>query len=644
MKIMLSTWSAQFGLSNLRAGQNSQPYNSFISNPMNLNQDTFLKSKVSFCAKKDFTLSGDELLSSSSPLEKRRLATPHEFPPILANISKLSAVVGDTVSQSFDTEQVGKAFPFTFNNPVLTFSVGEKVIESPKRKVGIILSGGPAPGGHNVIAGLFDALKELNPENELLGFVGGPDGLLSGKHRVLTKDVIDKYRNTGGFDMIVSGRTKLETEEHFEKVLATCKKLGLSSIVIAGGDDSNTNSALLAEWLKKKGEDIQVIGCPKTLDGDLKNKFIESPFGFETATREYANRVSNICSEAASMGRDWHFVRIMGRSASNVALEVSLQTHPNITLISEEIEANNKTLDEVVTDIAQKIAQRSSNGKNYGVALIPEGLFEHIPEFAEEHNGLLKTINDMMKEYGSTYSCQSDSDKLNTANNYLTDLVEMAERDKDKQKIAKALRDKALFDSLPASFKKQVLNLKKDAHGNIDLASIETEKVLIAIVKEKLEAMKLAGKYFGKFSTKSHYAGYEGRAAMPTKFDSDYCYAIGKTSAALINSGKTGYMAVVRHLAEGVDKWVPGGAPLASMLNVENRHGEDKFVIKKALVNLRGLAFNSFKLCREKWSFDDCYRRIGAIQYQNESRPLTLLLEQGKISFSRHMLRRMFRV
>ncbi|MCM1339059.1 MAG: diphosphate--fructose-6-phosphate 1-phosphotransferase, partial [Muribaculaceae bacterium] len=483
-----------------------------------------------------------------------------------------------------------------------------------QRNVGVILSGGQAPGGHNVIAGLYDALKNANSENKLYGFLGGPSGIIEGKYIEFTDEYIDSYRNTGGFDIIGSGRTKLETEEQFKSSLEVCKKLNISAVVIIGGDDSNTNAALLAEWFVKNNTGIQVIGCPKTIDGDLKNEQIEISFGFDTATKTYAELIGNIERDANSAKKYWHFVKIMGRSASHVALEASLQSQPNITLISEEVEAKKMSLSSIIDYMSDIIARRAENGKNFGIAVIPEGLIEFIPEMGS----MISNLNDIMA------SLEKDSSFVNAASAEKFSIVE-SKLDSENAKV---------YSSLPALIKEQLL-ADRDPHGNVQVSKIETEKLLIEMISARLSEMKKAGRFNGKFSAQSHFFGYEGRCAFPSNFDADYCYSLGYNAFALINFGLTGYLSSVRNLTAPASEWIAGGVPLTMMMNMEKRHGEMKPVIQKALVRLDGPVFKQLQDNREDWAMNDRYLFAGAIQYFGPSSvaditTVTLQLERSK--------------
>lgn len=588
---------------------------SFLTPNIKLNNmplDTFEKSQISFTSlnKKNELLDG-----IFSPLEIARLQyQPKLTPAMRQGIAKLEVVEGDSTESISDQDEIKTLFPNTYGQPALTFKTTDERKPAKTMKVGIILSGGQASGGHNVITGIYDALKQANPKNEIYGFLGGPSGLVEGKCIKLTDETIDKHRNMGGFSMFGSGRTKLEKEAQFEKALANCKRLGISAVTIIGGDDSNTNAAVLAEWFKNKGEDIQIIGCPKTIDGDLKNENIETSFGFDTATKTYSETVGNIQKDAASAKKHWHFVKLMGRNASHVTLEVAMQTHPNITLISEEVAEKQMSLEDVVDSVASSIAKRSEAGKNYGVAVIPEGLIEFIPEM----KSMISNLNDVLPELESN---SRFSDVELSKEKFA--LVE-EELEEENAKV---------YHSLPDLIKEQLLN-ERDPHGNVIVSAIDTDKLLIEMVKMKLDQMKKDGDYSGKFSTQSHFCGYEGRAGLPSNFDSDYCYSLGYSAAALINSGKTGYIATVKNLSEKTDKWIAGGTPLTMMMNMEKRNGEMKPVIKKALVDTNGPVFKELKKHREEWALSDNYLCPGPIQFYGPNKIAdkiteTLKLEKG---------------
>ena len=550
-----------------------------------------------------------------SPLQKERMAYKPKLAGALASgINNIKLSLGESTSAVADKDQIKALFPHIYGEPVAKFASSGTDLSDQTRNIGVILSGGQAPGGHNVIAGLYDAIKAQNPTNKLYGFLGGPSGIVEGNYIEITDELIDKYRNTGGFDIIGSGRTKLETESQFEKALEVCKKLGISAVVIIGGDDSNTNACLLAEWMKAKNTGISVIGCPKTIDGDLKNDQIEISFGFDTATKTYAELIGNIQRDANSAKKYWHFIKLMGRSASHVCLEAALQTQPNITLIGEEVEAKKQSLDDIVTYIANIIAARATKGKNFGIALIPEGLIEFIPEMKT----MISSLNDILAD-------------LEKDNNYQT-LTQEEKYESITTKLDTASAN--LFKSLPSQIKAQLL-MDRDPHGNVQVSKIETEKLLIEMVKEKLEEMKKQGSYKGKFSDQAHFFGYEGRCAAPSNFDADYCYSLGYNAFALIQAGLTGYLSSIKNTTKPASEWIAGGVPLTMMMNMEKRHGEMKPVIKKALVELDGPVFKALENHREKWALNDCYIFPGAIQYFGPSdvcdiTTITLQLEQEK--------------
>jgi len=547
-----------------------------------------------------------------SPIQKARLAYAPKLPAALRAGANVKCEEGPKQKAFADTEKIEARFPNTSNMPVLTFGAGNGAAAKPVN-VAVILSGGQAPGGHNVIAGLFDGLKSLNPASRLYGFKGGPSGLTDNKYIEITADFLAGFRNTGGFDMIGSGRTKLETPEQFEKAEANCKALGITAIVIIGGDDSNTNACLLAEYYKAKNAGIIVVGCPKTIDGDLKNAFIETSFGFDTATKVYSELIGNIERDANSAKKYWHFIKLMGRSASHIALECGLRTQANITLISEEVAAKKQTLDQVVTTIADSVAKRAANGENFGVALIPEGLIEFIPDFKV----LIAELNDILAKDAEAYGAITENDRK--AAFILGKLTE---------------KSAAVFASLPMEIKMQ-LTMDRDPHGNVQVSRIETEKLLTQLVKAKLDGWKKEGKFVGKFSTQTHFFGYEGRCSMPSNFDADYCYSLGFNAAAIISTGKTGYMSSVRNLIAPADQWIAGAIPLTAMMNMEHRHGEDKPVIKKALVELDGAPFKMLAANRDKWAVETSYVYPGPIQFFGPSEvaditTITLALEKGK--------------
>ena len=534
-------------------------------------------------------------MTNLSPLQIERLKYQPKLPSSLANgINHLVSKEGSATESVANQEEIKALFKNTYGKPTVTFETSSASSSSEIRNVGVILSGGQAPGGHNVIAGLYDALKQANSANKLYGFLGGPSGIIEGKYVEFTDSFIDEYRNTGGFDIIGSGRTKLETEEQFKSSLEVCKKLNLSAVVIIGGDDSNTNAALLAEWFVANNAGIQVIGCPKTIDGDLKNEQIEISFGFDTATKTYGELIGNILRDANSAKKYWHFVKIMGRSASHVAIEAALQTQPNITLISEEVEQKKMSLSSIIDYITDIVVRRSEAGRNFGIAVIPEGLIEFIPEL----KSMIANLNDVMPslEKDSNYSNGTDAEKIAIIENTLSS------------------ENSSVFKSLPSLIKSQLL-MDRDPHGNVQVSKIETEKLLISMVEEKLASLKKEGKFSGKFSTQSHFFGYEGRCAFPSNFDADYCYSLGFNAFALINFGLTGYLSSVRNLTAPASQWIAGGVPLTMMMNMERRHGEMKPVIKKALVELDGPVFKKLEANREDWAMNDKYLFPGAIQY-----------------------------
>ena len=549
-------------------------------------------------------------MNKISALQKARAAYQPKLPPAFANGAMVKVIEGAKTSCVADADKISQYFSATFGSPELTFQPGQSGT-LPALTVGVILSGGQAPGGHNVIAGLYDGLKSLNPASKLYGFLKGPDGLIKGEQILLTDEIIDGYRNTGGFDMIGSGRTKLETEEHFKSAQKHCEELGIKSLVIIGGDDSNTNACLLAEYYKKNGIGINVIGCPKTIDGDLKNDCIETSFGFDTACRVYSELIGNIGRDANSAKKYWHFIKLMGRSASHIALECALQTQPNIAIISEEVAARKMTLKDLVENIAEVVAARADRGMNFGVALIPEGLIEFIPEMKT----LIASLNDLLAQEAETFNSLFDtSEKLQFISSRLS---------QDSSFV---------FSSLPREIQVQ-LCLDRDPHGNVQVSLIETEKMLAEMVRVRLNELKSAGVYKGKFSAQTHFFGYEGRCAAPSNYDADYCYSLGYTAAALLGAGATGYMASVRNTTKPASEWVAGGIPITMMMNVERRHGQDKPVIQKALVKLDGAPFREFAAHRAEWAVETSYVYPGPIQYFGPSEVCdqvtkTLMLER----------------
>ncbi len=513
-------------------------------------------------------------------------------------------------TQSVDNQdEIKKLFPNTYGMPIVEFVPSDEVVNK-RMNVGVILSGGQAPGGHNVITGLFDQVKKLNPENRVYGFILGPGGLVDHNYIELTKEIIDNYRNTGGFDMIGSGRTKLETVDQFEKGLEIIRQLGINAIVIIGGDDSNTNACVLAEYYAAKKYGVQVIGCPKTIDGDLKNEQIEASFGFDTATKTYSELIGNIERDCNSARKYWHFIKVMGRSASHIALECALQCQPNICLVSEEVEQKDMTLNQIVDQLCEAIAYRASKGMNFGTVIVPEGLIEFIPAIGR----LIHELNDLLAAHGSEYK----------------DLDKAAQRAYIISHLSK--QNAETFETLPSGVARQ-LSLDRDPHGNVQVSLIETEKLLSDMCEVRLAQWKKEGKYVGKFATLHHFFGYEGRCAAPSNFDADYCYALGTSAAQLIANGKTGYMAIVKSTTAPADEWVAGGVPITMMMNIERRNGEMKPVIRKALVELDGKPFKAFAAMRDKWAKETCYVYPGPIQYWGPSSvcdktTMTLALEQ----------------
>lgn len=544
-----------------------------------------------------------------SLLQRERAAYQPKLPKGLQGAVKVHE--GTPTQSVGDQEEIKKLFPNTYGMPLVEFVPGEEE-HSQKLNVGIILSGGQAPGGHNVISGIFDAVKKLDQENKLYGFLMGPGGLVDHDYIELTSGIIDEYRNTGGFDMIGSGRTKLETESQFEKGLEIIRRLDIKAIVIIGGDDSNTNACVLAEYYAAKNYGVQVIGAPKTIDGDLKNDQIEASFGFDTATKTYSEVIGNIERDANSARKYWHFIKLMGRSASHIALECALQTQPNICLISEEIEKNDLTLNQIVEQIATAVAQRAADGNNFGVVLIPEGLIEFIPSIGR----LIDELNDLLAAHGDDYK-------------------NLEPEEQKKYIVAHLSKENAeTFETLPADVARQ-LSLDRDPHGNVQVSLIETEKLISDMVADKLALWKKEGKFVGAFAALHHFFGYEGRCAAPSNFDADYCYALGVSAVQLIANGKTGYMAIVKNLSEPTDEWRAGGVPITMMMNMERRNGEMKPVIRKALVDLEGAPFQKFALKRTQWAKETCYVYPGPIQYWgpasvSDRTTRTLALEQGK--------------
>ena len=553
-------------------------------------------------------------MNKISPLQKVRYTYIPKLPGMLRNgIGNICVKEGEVTSSVADQEKIKELFPNTYGKREITFEKGQNTAEVKKQVVAVILSGGQAPGGHNVICGLYDALKATNKDNVLYGFKGGPSGLIEDKYIVFDDEYIDQYRNTGGFDIIGSGRTKLETEEQFEIVEKVCKSHGINAVVIIGGDDSNTNAAVLAEYFAAHDSHISVIGCPKTIDGDLKNDDIECSFGFDTATKTYSELIGNIERDANSAKKYWHFIKVMGRSASHVALECALETQPNICLIGEEVAAKKMSLSSIADYIADSVAKRSANGENFGVAIIPEGIVEFVPEFKV----LISEINELL--------AGSKQDEFNKLTSW--------DEKYDFIKNGLSAESFKVFDILPLGIQQQLF-LERDPHGNVQVSLIESEKLFSALVKDKLEQRRKAGTFNGKFSAQHHFFGYEGRCAFPSNFDADYCYSLGYNAFMLIQYGFNGYLSKVSNLSKPAEEWVAGGMPITKMMNIERRHGEDKPVIRKALVELDGAPFKYFEANRDKWAVETSFTYPGAIQYYGPSEicditTRTLALEKG---------------
>ena len=550
-----------------------------------------------------------------SPLQTARYQYNPKLPGMLRNgISEICVKNGGATESVADQEKIQALFPNTYGKNEITFQKGTNTAEVKTQKVGVILSGGQAPGGHNVICGLYDALKATDKNNVLYGFKGGPSGLLEDDYIIFDDEYINRYRNTGGFDIIGSGRTKLETEEQFAVVAEVCKKHGINAIVIIGGDDSNTNAAVLAEYFAANKAGVQVIGCPKTIDGDLKNEDIECSFGFDTATKTYSEIIGNIERDANSAKKYWHFVKVMGRSASHVALECALQTRPNICLVGEEVAAKKMSLAEITDYIADSVATRAAKGWNFGVAIIPEGIVEFVPEFSR----LIAEINELL--------AGEKTEQFNALPTWEAKYA-FIEAGLTKESMA-------VFAILPQSIQQQLF-LERDPHGNVQVSLIESEKLFSAMVAANLKARKAAGTYNGKFSALHHFLGYEGRCAFPSNFDADYCYSLGYNAFMLIQYGYTGYLSKVSNLSSPAEEWVAGGMPMTKMMNIERRNGKDKPVIRKALVELDGAPFTYFAAHRAEWAEETCFVYPGAIQYFGPSEvcdatTVTLALEQGK--------------
>ena len=550
-----------------------------------------------------------------SPLQKARYEYVPKLPGMLRNgIAEIAVKEGAATTSVADQEKIKELFPNTYGEPEITFVKGENTSEAKKQVVGVILSGGQAPGGHNVVCGLYDALKATNKENVLIGFKGGPSGLIEDKFIVFDDEYIDQYRNTGGFDIIGSGRTKLETEEQFAIATEVCRKHGITAIVIIGGDDSNTNACVLAEYMAAHKTGVQVIGCPKTIDGDLKNEDIEISFGFDTATKTYSEMIGNIERDCNSAKKYWHFIKVMGRSASHVALECALECQPNICLISEEVKEKKQSLSEIADYIADAVEKRAAKGQNFGVVVIPEGVVEFVPEFSV----LIGEINELL--------AGSKADAFNALPTW-AEKYAFIEKGLTRESMA-------VFAILPQAIQQQLF-LERDPHGNVQVSLIESEKLFAALVGDKLKARKEAGTYTGKYATQTHFFGYEGRCAFPSNFDADYCYSLGYNAFMLIQYGYNGYLSKVSNLSKPAEEWIAGGMPITKMMNIERRHGEDKPVIRKALVELDGKPFQYFAAHRDEWAENTCYTFPGAIQYYGPTEVCdlttrTLALEQGE--------------
>ena len=547
---------------------------------------------------------------TKSALQIARAAYQPKLPKALKGFVQVKE--GAATQSVADQEAIKELFPNTYGMPLIQFVESASETSFSPVNVGVILSGGQAPGGHNVISGLFDGIKKLNADSKLYGFILGPGGLVDHNYMELTADIIDEYRNTGGFDIIGSGRTKLEKEEQFDKGYEILKQLGIKALVIIGGDDSNTNACVLAEYYAAKKYGVQVIGCPKTIDGDLKNEMIETSFGFDTACKVYSEVIGNIQRDCNSARKYWHFIKLMGRSASHIALECALQVQPNVCIVSEEVEANDLSLDDVVTYIAQIVANRAAQGNNFGTVLIPEGLIEFIPAMKR----LISELNDFLAANAEEFS----------------HIKKSHQRDYIISKLSKANAD--IYASLPEGVARQ-LTLDRDPHGNVQVSLIETEKLLSEMVATKLAQWKAEGKFVGKFASQHHFFGYEGRCAAPSNYDADYCYSLGYTASMLIADGKTGYMSSVRNTTAPADQWIAGGVPITMMMNMERRHGEMKPVIQKALVKLDGAPFKAFVAQRDKWAIETAYVYPGPIQYFGPTEVCdqptkTLQLEQAK--------------
>ena len=544
-----------------------------------------------------------------SQLHKARTGYMPKLPSVFIKGPKVKIVKGKTGTSVADQDKIRSLFPNTYGMPSISFETTDHSSFKPMN-IGVILSGGQAPGGHNVIAGLYDALKACHSDSKLYGFLGGPSGLTDNKYHELDADFIADYRNTGGFDMIASGRTKLERSEQYEATAKNCKALGIEALVIIGGDDSNTNAAVLAEYFAQHNTGISVIGVPKTIDGDLKNDMIEASFGFDTATKVYNELIGNIQRDANSAKKYWHIIKLMGRSASHIALECALRSQPNLAIISEEVEAKKQTLHEIVNELTQVVVKRSNNNEDFGTLIVPEGLIEFIPEM----KSLISELNDLMAANEKELNEINDSD---TKRNYI---------------LKNLKHDSAeLYGSLPRRIAEQLI-MERDPHGNVQVSLIETDKLLVYMIQEQLEILRAEGKYSGNFKTHTHFFGYEGRCSFPSNFDADYTYALGYTATLLAENKCTGYMSSVRNLKDAAKNWIPGGIPMTQMMNIERRHGKDKPVIKKALVELDGMPFKTFAANRDTWAIETSYIYPGPIQYYgpteiSEIKTITLELE-----------------
>lgn len=550
-------------------------------------------------------------MDTRTQFEKARAKYEPKLPPALRKGADVEVVEGERTSSMDDAADIEPRFRSIYGSPIITFEQAAEQKLSRELHIGVIFSGGQAPGGHNVIAGLFDGLKSLNPANRLYGFLKGPDGLVGNKYIEITSDIVDRFRNTGGFDMIRSGRTKLEKHEQFEKLQANCEALGISALVIIGGDDSNTNSCVLAEYFNSRDVKIQVIGCPKTIDGDLKNEWIETSFGFDTASRFYSGLIGNICRDAVSAGKYWHFIKLMGRSASHLTLECALQTHPNIALISEEVRERGLSLRQIVTEVSEAVAARAEKGLNFGVVLVPEGLIEFIPEIG----WLINEMNDVLAARSSKMDSLDDVDRQSYLQRFLS------------------RESSEVFQHLPPKIRTQ-LCAERDPHGNVQVSVVETEKLIAEMVEIKLGDLMRQGRYKGSFHPAFHFFGYEGRCAAPTNYDANYSYSLGYNAAALINEGKTGYMSCIMNTTKPADEWTAAGVPLTAMMNMERRAGKEKPVIKKSLVDLEGKPFRYFAAHRNEWKIGTDYVYCGSIQYFGPKEitddiNITLKMERG---------------